>query len=349
MTRFKRTLPALLAALVLVAACGADDGGEGTTSSTPAAQTGTLTVYSGRSDDLIQPMLDRFTDETGIEVEVRYGDSADLALLIDTEGDKSPADVFISQSPGAVGFLEGNDRLADIDGDTTAMVAESNRSSANKWVGLSGRVRVLVYNTDLVDEADLPDSVLDMTNDMFAGKVGVAPTNGSFQDFVTGMRVELGDEVAAQWLDGMAANDSPPYPKNGAIVEAVGRGEIPMGLVNHYYLYLALAENPDLPIANHFFAAGDIGSLLIVTGGAIVKNTDQLDASQQLMAFLLGEEAQRFFAEDEFEYPLASGVKPSGGVPPLDELPQTAIDLDELGGGLARTAELIQDSGLDAS
>jgi iron(III) transport system substrate-binding protein len=214
------------------------------------------------------------------------------------------------------------------------------------WVGLSGRVRTLVYNTDLVDERELPESVLDLTDDRFRGDVAVAPENGSFQDFVTALRAREGDDVAAEWLSGMAANESPTFNNNTAIVEAVGRGEVPMGLVNHYYAERALAEDADLPVANHFFPEGHLGSTLLVTAAAIPSAADRVDDATRLIEFLLGEEAQSYFAEETFEYPLAAGVEPVDEVPPLDQISVTRVDLDELGGGLQRTAELIDNSGI---
>ncbi len=307
-----------------------------------------LTVYSGRSNDLISPLLDQFSEETGIKIDVRYGDSADLALLVDTEGENTDVDVFISQNPGAVGFLDAQQRLTKLDDAELELVDEQFRSDTGDWVGLSGRVRVLVYNTDLVDESELPESVLDLTDDRFSGRVAVAPTNGSFQDFVTAMRIELGEDVAEDWLAGMAANDASSYSNNTAIVEAVSRGEIEMGLVNHYYLERALDEDPSLPAANHFFPEGDLGSLLITTAASIIEGTDRRDDARALVDFLLSETAQEFFSNETFEYPLARGVEASDALPPLDSIPTTSIDLDALGGGLARTAELIQDSGLDS-
>ncbi len=208
-------------------------------------------------------------------------------------------------------------------------------------------MRTLVYNTDEVDAAALPDSVLDLTDPEWEGRVAVAPTNGSFQDFVTALREEEGDDVARAWVDGMEANDSPTYPNNLAIVQAVGRGEVEMGLVNHYYLFRERAEDPDIPAENYFFPAGDLGSLLIVTAASVVEGSDKTDDAQQFVEYMLSDEAQSYFADETFEYPLAKGTSPSGDVPPLDEINTTRIDLDELGGGLARTAEMIEASGLN--
>ena len=313
----------------------------------PPEPQGPITVYSGRSEDLIGPLVERFEAVTGIAVEVRYGSSADLALLIETEGDASPADVFISQSPGAMGYLATQGRLAVLAASVLDAVAERFRAGAGTWVGLSGRQRVLVYNPDLTDEADLPDSVLDLTGPRYEGRVGVAPANSSFQDFITEMRFRSGDEATLAWLEGMAANGSPNYAKNSAIVDAVLRGEVDMGLVNHYYLLQFLAEDPQAPGVNHYFDPDDVGALLIVTAGAVLDTAEQPGAAQEFLEFMLSREAQEFYASEAREYPLAAGVQPPAELEPLGAGDATGtIDFDKLGGGLSRTQELIRQSGI---
>ncbi|MEZ5246412.1 MAG: extracellular solute-binding protein [Acidimicrobiales bacterium] len=335
---------ALLAIALLATACG-DDSSDGDTGDAGEGAS-SITVYSGREQELIEPLLDAFTAETGIEVNARYEGSADLALLIQTEGDNSPADVFISQSPGALGLLAGEDRLATLDSSLTGLVDEGYAANDDTWVGITGRVRVIVYNSELVDPSDLPASVLDLTDPKYAGQVGVAPDNGSFQDFVTAMRSELGDDATRAWLEGMAANNSPNYPKNSAIVEAVGRGEIPLGLVNHYYNLRALEADPSLPSVNHFLDTTDLGSLVIVTGGAVLESSDAKDEAAQLLAFLLGEAAQSTFVTETQEYPLLPGVAAPEGLPALDGYATDTIDYSVLGDGLTGTIELIRESGL---
>jgi iron(III) transport system substrate-binding protein len=309
-----------------------------------------ITVYSGRSEKLIGPMLESFTAETGLEVEVRYGQSAELALLIEQEGDKSPADVFISQSPGAMGYLKQIGALQTLSTETLALVPTQYENADGQWVGVSGRVRVLVYNKDLVDPADLPATVYDLVDEKYRGEVGLAPANGSFQDFVTALRSTDGDDAALQWLEGLVANDAQTYTNNTAIVQAVGRGEVPMGLVNHYYNYRALAEDPSLATENYFFTGGDIGSLVIVTTAGIVRGAGGAkDGATRLVNYLLGREAQTFFSETTFEYPLASGIDSAANLPKLADLDAATYDLDQLGGGLSRTKELIDQSGLEDS
>jgi iron(III) transport system substrate-binding protein len=320
-------------------ACGGDDAD--------------VTIYSGRTDNLIQPILDDFEEASGLSVEVKYGNSADLALLIEEEAAAGTvkADVFLSQSPGAIGFLEQNGRLADLSADTLSLVPPSVSDDGGKWVGFSGRQRVLVYNTDEVDAASLPDSVFDITEPSWNGRIGVAPSNGSFQDFVTAMRATEGDDVTAEWLAALRANDPKIYANNNAIVQAVGRGEVDAGLVNHYYNYRALAENPDQASANHNFAADDPGSLLIVTGAAIVATDDadaaETDAATQLIDFLLSTTGQQYFATETFEYPLAFGEAPADNVPAIDFADVGGIAYESLGGGLEQTRALITAAGFD--
>ena len=306
-----------------------------------------LTIYTGRTESLVGPLLERFSDDTGIAIDVRYGDTNDLALLIGTEGDRSPADVYWGQSPGATAYLAGRDLLAPFSKDTLGLVAPGFEDGDGRWVGVSGRERVLVYNTDLVAGSDLPDSVFDLTGARWKGKVGLAPSNGSFQDFVTAMRTIEGEDEAAAWLRDMVANDAKTYANNNAIVEAVGRGEISAGLVNHYYNHRFLAEDPGLPSRNHQFAPGDIGNLVIPSSVSILASSARTADAERFVAFLLSEPSQRYFAEETFEYPLADGVEPAEGVPALASLrPPKGEHADQLG-DIERTGTLIADSGLN--
>lgn len=305
-----------------------------------------LVVYSGRGQNLVGPLLEQFADETDIPIAVRYGDSADLALLLAEEGDASDADVVYMQTPGAVAYVGAQGQLAELDPASLELVPEDFRSDNDRWVGVTGRQRVLVYNSDMVDEAELPASVFDLTDEDYRGRVAVAPSNGSFQDFVSAMRITEGDDRTRGWLEGLVDNDVQTYPNNNSIVEAVGRGEVAMGLVNHYYNHRFLAEDPSLPTRNHHLPNGDIGALVITSSVGIVAGTDQPEWAQQFVEYMLGDTAQDYFRDETFEYPLAAGRDPDPDLPSLadQELPQ--VDIDQLGDDLASTVTLIQDSGL---
>ena len=326
-------LSTLVAALAL-AGCGGDD-----------SSSDSLTVYSGREEELVQPLIDMFEEKTGITVDVRYGESAELAATIAEEGGNSPADVFFAQDPGSLGAVESE--LAELPQETLDRVAERFRDSGGKWVGTSGRTRVLAYNTDALTEEQVPDSVFDLTDPSWKGKIGIAPTNASFQAFVTAMRLAVGEEKTKQWLVDLKRNDPKTYEKNTPIVEALATGEIDLGLVNHYYLYLVKAEQPDAPIENHFLAKGDPGALVSVAGAGALAGAGNKDGAEQFIDFLLSDEGQRFYTDsaEEAEYPLVSGIEAKDGLPPLDSLEGPDVDLSTFGAELEATLELLRETG----
>ena len=227
---------ALLGALMALGAGCGDDGGSSGASGDGG---GTLTVYSGREEEIVEPLFEDFEKQTGIEIKARYGDSAELAATIAEEGDRSPADVFFAQDPGSVGSVEQAGRLATLPQSSLDRVPERFRDPDKHWVGTSGRVRVVAYNTDELKEDELPNSIFGYADERWKGKIGLAPTNASFQAFVTAMRLSAGEERTRDWLEAIKENDPKLYEKNLQVVEAVGRGEIEVGFVNHYYLYLA--------------------------------------------------------------------------------------------------------------
>jgi iron(III) transport system substrate-binding protein len=307
----------------------------------------TLTIYSGREEELVAPLIAQFEQETGIDVEVRYGDSAELAATIAEEGDGSPADVFFAQDPGSLGAVAGEGLLAKLPAGSLARVPERFRDLEGRWVGTSGRSRVIAYSTEELTEDDVPDSVFDLTDERWRGKVGVAPTNASFQAFVTAMRLQEGDDRTREWLEAMKENGVRFYEKNTPIVEAVASGEIDLGLVNHYYLYLVQEEQPGAPVANHFLAGDDPGALVSAAGVGVLEGADSREDAERFVEFLLSDEGQTFYTEqaEEAEYPLVTGIPVKEGLPPLDSLGGPDIDYASLGEELERTLELLNETG----
>jgi iron(III) transport system substrate-binding protein len=321
---------AALAATVTLAACGGEDAD--------------LTIYSGRNEQLVGRLLDSFEKESGLKVDVRYGDSAELAATIAEEGDNSPADVFFSQDAGALGSIE--DKLAPMPPAVEQMVPERFRDPQSRWVGVSGRARVIAYSTERLEESEVPDSVFDVTDEKWSGRVGIAPPNASFQAFVSAMRLDAGDDRTRTWLEDLAANDAKRYENNIQTVEAIDRGEIDLGLVNHYYLYELKRENPDLAVANHFARDGDPGALVNAAGAGVLRTSEHPEAARRFVRFLLGREAQTYFARDTAEYPLIPGIERLEGLPPIDSVVGPKIELGDLGAKLRSTLELLDEVGL---
>lgn len=306
-----------------------------------------LTIYSGRNENLIAPILERFTEDTGVQVQVLYGNTAAVANQIIAEGAASPADVYIGQDGGALGALADAGLLAQLPSDITERVINPNFVSPDSlWVGLSGRVRVLAYNPVLIEQMgiELPDSILDLTDEAFRGLVGWAPTNASFQSNVTAMRVLLGDDVTREWLEAMTANDPVVFSNNTSMFQGVIDGEAVMGLSNHYYLFRFLEETPDAPVALHFFPGGDPGTLVNIAGAAVLQSSSQQGLAQRFILYLLGSEAQQYFANSTFEYPVIDGIELDPRLLPLAEIEQPDIDLTALS-DLQTTLDMIEDSG----
>ncbi|GAB1422216.1 iron ABC transporter substrate-binding protein [Anaerolineales bacterium] len=306
-----------------------------------------LTIYSGRSESLIGPVLDMFTEASGIEVQVVYGDTAAIANQIFEEGKNSPADVYIAQDAGALGLLSKNELLEVLPEETLELVSNpAFVSPIGEWTGLSGRARVLVYNPETLEALglELPESILDLTDEIWRDQVGWAPTNASFQANVSAMRLLIGEDETLAWLEGMVNNGVRAYEKNTPVVQAVINGEVAVGLVNHYYLYRFLAEDPELTTSLYYFPAGDPGALINVAGAAILKTSDQKEDALTLINYLLSEEAQTYFAEETYEYPLIEGVEPSFDLVLLEEIEMPDLDLSDLD-DLRGTLELIEESG----
>ena len=284
-------------------------------------ESGEITVYSGRNENLVGPVFDLFTAATGIKVNARYGDTAEMAAAILEEGKNSPADLYLAQDAGALGAIEAEGLFSPLPESLISRVDPKFQSDTGGWIGITGRARVAVYNTDLLPTDTLPASVNGFLDPEWKGIVGWAPSNGSFQSFVTAYRVLEGDDAARTWLEGMIANEVVTFDGNDAITRAVGTGEISVGLVNHYYIYEVEAEEGEtLPAANHYFEGGDPGSLVNVSGIGILATTEKADEAESLIDFLLQTEAQTYFATEVWEYPLIPDVDISEGLIPLAEI-----------------------------
>jgi iron(III) transport system substrate-binding protein len=341
-------LAALLALLLGLAACGSDDddGGEAGAAASSSGSQETLTVYSGRSEKLVGELYKQFERESGVKVEVRYGDSAELAATLAEEGDNSPADVFFSQDAGALGAVEEAGLLEELPQATLDKVEAGYRDADGSWVGVSGRARVVAYSTERVQEADLPDSIFDFTDPRWKGRIGFPPPNASFQAFISGMRLAVGDDRTRQWLEDIKKNEPALLENNIQTEEAIAAGEIDVGFVNHYYVFELQGERPDFPVANHFLRDGDPGTLVNVSGAGILKSSGRKATAQRLVDHLLSRQGQEYFSTKTFEYPLVDGVAPPEGARPLDEVEGPDIELDALGGRLQSTLELLNEVGL---
>ena len=326
---------ALAAALALAGSCGGEQRGDGE-----------LVVYSGRSETLVGPVVEMFESATGINVSVKYGSTSEIAATLTEEGKNTSADVFFAQDPAGLGAVAAEGILAPLDQDILALVPEWARSRGGLWIGISGRARTVVYNTDAVKPSQLPPTLEGFADPAWRGRIGWAPTNGSFQAMVTAMRLVWGEDRTRTWLAAIEANDPRLYPSNTPVVAAAVAGEIDVGFVNHYYLHRFLAEEGEgLTARNHHLTGGGPGSMVMVAGVGVVAGALNATEAAAFIEFMLSEPAQQYFADQTHEYPLVEGVRLGALVTPTADLNIPDIDMADLS-DLIGTQAMLRDLGI---
>jgi len=332
-----------------------------------------LVIYSGRSKSLVDPLVERFEEETGMDVRVKYGRGAQLLATLREEGQFSPADVFWANTAGTLGAANNAGLLDELPPEILETPGAFTPSSG-RWAPITTRFRVLAYNPENIDPADLPASVLDLPElEQFEGRVGWTPTYSSFQDFITALRVTKGREVAGDWLQRMKQLAPKSYTSNTPMIEALDAGEIDIALTNHYYVHRLKhggaegeyeghqeeeheeeeheehghAAEPDAGVGIYHFAPGDPGNLALVTGAARLKSSSESEAAHNFLQFLLSASAQQFAAEQVNEYPVIRDVPLPDHLLPMERVLELSPQLDfERLRELEETTRLLREQGL---
>jgi iron(III) transport system substrate-binding protein len=335
------TALAIALATAFLAACGG--GSEEAESGDDPGPEG-ITVYSGRIAPLIGPAIDEHEAEIGKDIQVRFGDSPQLAAQIIEEDEGSPADIFMSQDASALEAVDEAGLLARLPDDILREVPPRFRAETGDWVGTSARSRVVAYDSRELSEEDLPASVLDFTDPEWEGRVGWAPPNASLEAYVSALRSAEGDDVAREWLEGMVANDTQSYDSNTPIRDAIAAGEIDVGLINHYYVAQAKAEEGEAYPVDIYFPPNDLGSLVNVAGVGVLESSERKEEAFDFIRYLLSRKGQEYFVESSHEYPVVPGIDGPTEVPPLNELPSPDFDLGDFA-DLQGTVEMMQEAG----
>ena len=339
----------LLAAALLVfaalaaAGCGFSTEDSGGGSNDPEVEG--ITLYSGRIPAAIGPAVDSYETEANRDVKVRFAETADLAATLVEEGDASPADVFFAQEPGAIAAVAEAGLLTKLPQNILDLVPARYRDPEGRWVGITGRARVIAYNRNVVKQSELPPSPFGLTDPMWKDRVGWSPASSSMQEYVTALRARYGDDRTKQWLEEMVDNGAVAFPDNVTIRDAIAKGEIDVGLINHYYVAQAIeAEGPDYPVAV-YFPPGGLGSLMLLTSVGVLESSDRKPEAFAFVRSLLSPKTQQFFTSSSKEYPLAKGAKPDPSLSvPIAKIPvsnSNLVDLKELQG----TIELMKEAG----
>ena len=336
----------LAAVLLGVAACG-------TSSTPPTAGTGTgsaakatLTLYNAQHDDLMKLMVDDFTKQTSIKVEIRNGKDFELGNQIVQEGAASPADVFVTENSPAMSLVASKGLFAPVDDATLAQVPAQFAPTDKGWVGFAARSTVFAYNPTQLKEADLPASIMDLSKPDWKGKLGISPAGADFQAIVSAVLELKGEAATAAWLKGLKDNVK-VYSGNSAVMKAVNAGEIQGGVIYHYYWYKDQAESGanSKNVKQLFFGNKDPGAFLSISGAGVMKSSKKQAEAQQLVKYLNGPAGQKVLANSKaLEYPIGNGATASKVLKPLSELSPPAVDPAKLNG--PKVVDLMQTAGL---
>ncbi len=334
---------AATAVLFTVTGCAtsAEPGPDGMTSDN------SFTLYSGRAESLVQPLIDLFEDETGITVDVRYGDTPEMGALLLEEGDRTPAAVFLSQDGGALGALSAAGLFTTLPDDVTSVVADGFTSTDDTWVGVTGRARVIAYDSEKLSADAVPTTVDAFALPEWSGRLGIAPSNASFQAFVTAYRVLKGEEAADAWVAAVAANKPQIFENNNAVLAAVNDGVVETGLLNHYYWFRQAAETgaENMRAQLSYPEVGDPGAIVNVSGAGILATAATDADALEFVRFLVSTAAQEYFVAETFEYPLTTGMAAPAGLPAIESLVNPDLDLADLE-SLEITQQLLSKHGL---
>ena len=314
------------------------------TAPAPAAEQRTVTIYSGRGESLVGELFKKMEKDLSISLDVQYGSTSEMVTRLIAEGDQSPADVVFAQDSGHLGALANQQRLSPLPNELAESIDAKFRDSKNLWLGTSGRLRVLVYNTDLVKAEELPKSLKELADPKWKGRLGWAPSNGSYASHVSALRHIWGEEETKAWLQGVQANAPQIYPKNSPQVKAAADGTLHIGWVNHYYLHKL--DKAKSPAKNYSFPAEDAGNIMMVAGVGIPKSTDAKDLAEKVVAYLTAIPAQEYFANKTFEYPTRPNVTTHPDVPDIDLSTLMTVDQAHLA-DLGPTRVLLKELGLN--
>ncbi|MDA3017997.1 MAG: extracellular solute-binding protein [Actinomycetota bacterium] len=303
-----------------------------------------LTIYSGRSQEFIAPFLAEWEKKSGIALKIRYADSAELAAQIREEGSNSPADIFLAQDAGSLGAVSLAGLFTTLGDEVGAEIQPQYIAADRSWIGVTGRARVFAYNPRLL--TDLPQSITDLANPVYKSKLGIAPTNSSFQAFVTALINAKGEDFTQKWLESLVKNDVQIFAKNSAIVEAIDSGKISMGLVNHYYTWeVSQGLGRKISAENGFFTSGDLGNMVNVSGAGILKSSKKYAAAEDLINYLTSQVVQSKFVAETHEYSLIANQISPAGLPSLSQIGAPSVDLESLA-EIQKTQELLIKVGL---
>lgn len=331
----------LLALSLALAACGG-----GAEEEAFEAESGALQIYSSQHRNVTEAWAEAFTAETGIETQVREGQDSSMGHMIVEEGEASPADVFLTENSPAMTVVERAGLLAPVAEETRAQVREGMAPSSGRWTPIAARSTVLVYNTEEIDEEELPASIMDLADPRWEGRWGAAPGGADFQAIVAGMLADRGETETRGWLEALA-DGAEVYQNNIATMTAVNAGEVPVGIMYHYYWYRDQAGDQEnsADTALHYFGGEDPGAFVSLSAGGVLASSDMPEEAQLFLTYVTSPAGQQVLVDSgSMEYAVGVGVDSDPALPPLEELQAPSVDPSALSSD--EVIELMTDAGI---
>lgn len=321
---------------------------------TAVATAAEVNIYSARKEALIKPLLDRFTAQTDIEVNLVTGDADALLKRLEMEGMNSPADIVITVDAGRLHRAKAGNLLQSVSSETVAAaVPEQYRDPDNQWIGLSLRARPIMYATDRVDAGEL-STYEALADGKWRGRICIRSSNNIYnQSLVASMIAANGIEATEQWARGLVENMArPPQGGDRDQIRAAAAGECDIAVANTYYLGRMLNDEDD-PAARE--AAGKVaihwpnqegrGAHVNVSGIGITRSAGNIDEAVKLIEFLVSDESQAYYASSNYEYPVKDNVEWSDTLKQWGKFNADTINLSVLGENNAAAVKLMDRAG----
>ena len=315
-----------------------------------AAQTAppadSIVVYNAQHASLAQAWADGFTRSTGIKVTLRNGSDTELGNQLVQEGAASPADVFLTENSPAMALVDNAGLFASLDADTISQVPANFRPAHGRWIGIAARSTVFVYNKAKLTPAQLPKSLLDLSNPAWKGRWAASPAGADFQAIVSALLELKGEAATAAWLKGMKDN-AVAYRGNGAAMKAVNAGQVDGAVIYHYYRFGDQAKtgensgNTEL----HYFRGQDPGAFVSVSGGGVLASSKRKAAAQAFVRWVSGKAGQEILRTgDSYEYAVGVGAASHPKLVPLADLQAPAVEPSRLNS--KKVSDLMTQAGL---
>lgn len=321
---------------------------EASTDSTATVANGeVVTIYSSRNEQLIKPLLDKYTEETGIKIELVTDKTGPLMARLQAEGKNTPADMLLTVDAGNLWQAAEQGLLQPVSSpilDTN--VPAKYRDPKGQWTGLSLRARTIFYDPSKVEASQL-STYADLADPKWKGKLCLRTSKKVYnQSLVASMMEHLGEEKTEQvirgWVDNLATD---VFSDDNSMLEAIAAGQCEVGIANSYYYGRILDEKPDFPV-NIFWANQDTtGTHVNISGAGVVANSNNPSGALKVMEWLSSDEAQGIYASADKEFPVKEGVDKSEMLKSWGEFKPDDINVQKFGSLQTQAIQMMDKAG----